>query len=139
MVFAMSIVRPILRAFTISNSAPYITAANRYASVTLNAARFSVYNPCRHFSTEDYKESIQNRVMNVCKAYDKLSNSNISISSDFTKDLGLDSLDHVELIMMMEDEFGLEIPDQEAEKLQTPQCIADMLIKKKEQMMKLDS
>lgn len=35
--------------------------------------------------------------------------------------------------------LGLEIPDVEAEKLQTPQCIADMLIKKKEQMMKLDS
>nr|CDS33582.1 acyl carrier protein mitochondrial [Hymenolepis microstoma] len=135
----MSIVRPILRAVTISNSVSYITASNRCASVALHAARFSIYNPRRYFSTEDYKESIQNRVMNVCKSYDKLSNSNISFSSDFTKDLGLDSLDHVELIMMVEDEFGLEIPDVEAEKLQTPQCIADMLIKKKEQMMKLDS
>lgn len=45
------------------------------------------------------------------------------------KDLGLDSLDHVEVIMAMEDEFGFEIPDQDAEKLMRPadliQYIAD--------------
>ena len=35
-------------------------------------------------------------------------------------DLGLDSLDHVEIIMAMEDEFGFEIPDTDAEKLLTP-------------------
>ena len=36
------------------------------------------------------------------------------------KDLGLDSLDHVELVMAIEDEFGFEIPDEQAEKLITP-------------------
>lgn len=35
-------------------------------------------------------------------------------------DLGLDSLDHVEIIMAMEDEFSFEIPDTDAEKLLTP-------------------
>lgn len=35
-------------------------------------------------------------------------------------DLGLDSLDHVEIIMAMEDEFGFEIPDTDAEKLLKP-------------------
>ena len=37
--------------------------------------------------------------------------------SHFIKDLGLDSLDHVEIIMTIEDVFGLEIPDDQAEKL----------------------
>ncbi|NJN16267.1 MAG: acyl carrier protein [Oscillochloris sp.] len=37
----------------------------------------------------------------------------------FTKDLGADSLDLVELIMSLEEEFGVEIPDDEAEKLET--------------------
>jgi NADH dehydrogenase (ubiquinone) 1 alpha/beta subcomplex 1 len=45
------------------------------------------------------------------------------------KDLGLDSLDHVEVIMAIEDEFGFEIPDDHAEKLMTPakivQYVAD--------------
>ena len=39
--------------------------------------------------------------------------------ASFTNDLGADSLDTVELIMELEEEFGLEIPDEEAEKLAT--------------------
>ena len=37
----------------------------------------------------------------------------------FVEDLGADSLDNVELIMALEEEFGLEVPDEEAEKLQS--------------------
>lgn len=47
----------------------------------------------------------------------------LTVDSHFTKDLGLDSLDHVEVIMAMEDEFGFEIPDMDADKLQTPKAI----------------
>jgi len=39
--------------------------------------------------------------------------------ASFIDDLGADSLDTVELIMKMEEEFGIEIPDEEAEKLRT--------------------
>lgn len=42
------------------------------------------------------------------------------MDSHFINDLGLDSLDHVEVIMAMEDEFGFEIPDSDAEKLLKP-------------------
>ncbi|WP_298814450.1 acyl carrier protein [Chloroflexus sp.] len=44
--------------------------------------------------------------------------------ASFTKDLNADSLDLVELIMSIEEEFGVEIPDEEAEKIQT---VADAL------------
>ena len=48
----------------------------------------------------------------------------VSLESHFINDLGLDSLDHVEVIMAIEDEFGFEIPDEHAEKLLTPAKIA---------------
>ncbi|KTG43757.1 hypothetical protein cypCar_00003749 [Cyprinus carpio] len=56
----------------------------------------------------------------------------LQTSSHFMKDLGLDSLDQVEIIMAMEDEFGFEIPDAEAEKLMTPAEIVQYIADKKD-------
>uniref|UniRef100_A0A1L8E0Q9 Acyl carrier protein n=1 Tax=Nyssomyia neivai TaxID=330878 RepID=A0A1L8E0Q9_9DIPT len=63
---------------------------------------------------------ITERVLLVLKLYDKVDPSKLTIDSHFINDLGLDSLDHVEVIMAMEDEFGFEIPDHDAEKLNRP-------------------
>ncbi|MFM8362245.1 MAG: acyl carrier protein [Haliscomenobacter sp.] len=43
----------------------------------------------------------------------------VKLDSSFTSDLGADSLDTVELIMEFEKEFGVAIPDEQAEKIQT--------------------
>lgn len=43
----------------------------------------------------------------------------VVIGASFVNDLGADSLDTVELVMAFEEEFGIEIPDEEAEKIQT--------------------
>jgi len=43
----------------------------------------------------------------------------ITLTSSFKEDLGADSLDLVELIMAMEEEFGIEIPDEDAENIKT--------------------
>ena len=51
----------------------------------------------------------------------------LAYQSHFMNDLGLDSLDHVELIMAIEDEFGFEIPDEMAEKLFTPEKMTQWL------------
>jgi len=45
--------------------------------------------------------------------------ANVKDNSSLIDDLGADSLDIVELVMAMEEEFGLEIPDEEAEKIKT--------------------
>ena len=45
--------------------------------------------------------------------------ANITLSSSFIDDLGADSLDTVELIMAIEEEFDIEIPDEDAEKVVT--------------------
>ncbi len=43
----------------------------------------------------------------------------VTPEASFVEDLGADSLDTVELVMAFEEEFGIEIPDEDAEKLQT--------------------
>jgi len=45
--------------------------------------------------------------------------SKITENSSFVNDLGADSLDIVDLIMVFEEEFGIEIPDEDAEKMKT--------------------
>ena len=52
---------------------------------------------------------------------------NIESSSSFVDDLGADSLDTVELIMQLEEEFGIEIPDENAEQMTTVQQAVDYI------------
>lgn len=47
--------------------------------------------------------------------------------ASFIDDLGADSLDTVELIMQLEEEFGIEIPDEEAEKMTTVKSVVDYI------------
>ncbi len=54
----------------------------------------------------------------------------VKSEASFIEDLGADSLDIVELVMAMEEEFDLEIPDEEAEKLRTVGDVASYLEKK---------
>jgi acyl carrier protein len=55
----------------------------------------------------------------VAKNLDIDDESRITPDSHFVDDLGADSLDQVELVMALEEEFGTEIPDDAAEKIQT--------------------
>ncbi|XP_037051267.1 acyl carrier protein, mitochondrial isoform X2 [Bradysia coprophila] len=74
----------------------------------------------KYYSTKLTRADVESRVMKVVSAYDKVTADKLKLDSHFINDLGLDSLDHVEVIMAMEDEFGFEIPDQDAEKLFRP-------------------
>ena len=64
---------------------------------------------------------------------DKLGVEDDKIVSEasFVDDLGADSLDTVELIMQLEEEFGIEIPDEDAEAITTVQAAVDYIDKNK--------
>ncbi|CAL8305390.1 unnamed protein product [Merluccius merluccius] len=76
--------------------------------------------------------TITDRVMYVLKLYDKVNPEKLETTSHFMKDLGLDSLDQVEIIMAMEDEFGFEIPDADGEKLMSPNDVVKYIADKKD-------
>ncbi len=59
------------------------------------------------------------------------SKDEITLESSFIEDLGADSLDLVELIMSMEDEFGLEISDEDAESIITVQDAINFISERK--------
>ncbi len=51
----------------------------------------------------------------------------VTTNASFIDDLGADSLDIVELVMKMEEEFGIEIPDEEAEKIKTVNDVVEYI------------
>ena len=71
----------------------------------------------------DYKNKINSIIV------DKLGvdENKITATAHFIEDLGADSLDTVELIMQFEEDFGIEIPDEDAEKILTVQNAYDYI------------
>ena len=64
-------------------------------------------------------ENITEKVRDIIVEQLGVNPEQVTQEAKFIEDLGADSLDTVELVMALEEEFGLEIPDDEAEKLQS--------------------
>jgi acyl carrier protein len=60
---------------------------------------------------------VQERVKGIIVEQLGVDEEEVTMDASFTDDLGADSLDIVELVMAFEEEFGIEIPDEEAEKI----------------------
>lgn len=65
------------------------------------------------------EKSTEQRVKDIIVEQLGVNADQVTPESKFIEDLGADSLDTVELVMALEEEFGQEIPDEEAEKLQS--------------------
>ena len=76
-------------------------------------------------------EEIKNKVISMIAQQLGKSESEVKLESHFIDDLGADSLDLVDLIMSMEDEFGVEIADEDAEKILKVSDAVDYIAKNK--------
>jgi acyl carrier protein len=71
--------------------------------------------------------SVQDKVIEIVCDQLTLDRSQVTPESSFLEDLGADSLDIVQLIMALEEEYHLEISDEEAEKIRTIQDIVEYI------------
>ena len=72
-------------------------------------------------------DNIEQRVKKIVTEQLGVSEAEVKNESSFQEDLGADSLDVVELVMALEEAFGTEIPDEEAEKITTVQQAIDFV------------
>jgi acyl carrier protein len=73
-------------------------------------------NPKENFMSE---KSIEEKVKDIIVEQLGVNPEQVTPTASFIEDLGADSLDIVELVMAFEEEFSVEVPDEDAEKLQT--------------------
>lgn len=74
-------------------------------------------------------QNLESKVIQIISTQLAIESDDISGDSNFVEDLGADSLDIVELVMEIEDEFDLEIPDEDVENLSTVQDVVNYLNK----------
>ncbi|GJN24127.1 hypothetical protein PR202_gb11849 [Eleusine coracana subsp. coracana] len=76
----------------------------------------------------DSESAVRARVVDLVKKFDKIDADKVTETADFQKDLSLDSLDRVELVMAFEQEFSIEIPDDKADKLSSCADVAKYIM-----------
>ncbi|MEI6560938.1 MAG: acyl carrier protein [Verrucomicrobiota bacterium] len=73
------------------------------------------------------EKSIQDKVTDIIVEQLGVNPEQVTLTASFIEDLGADSLDTVELVMAFEEEFSVEVPDEDAEKLQTVKDVVEYI------------
>ncbi|KAI0016338.1 acyl carrier protein [Xylariomycetidae sp. FL0641] len=93
----------------VARSAPVVVAR---AAAFAPAPRIATVSAVRMYSASSglQKSEVEQRIMGILAGFDK-----VTPTAHFSNDLGLDSLDTVEVVMAIEEEFSIEIPDKDAD------------------------
>ncbi|EJT99844.1 acyl carrier protein [Dacryopinax primogenitus] len=115
---------------TIYRTSPLLSLARPLSLPQQQQHRLPIVPLARSYSAAGLsKDEITARVLEVLKSFEKVDSSKLATNSTFTTDLGLDSLDAVEVVMAVEEEFSIEIPDAEADAITTVQEAIDYIAK----------
>ncbi|XP_021766742.1 acyl carrier protein 3, mitochondrial-like [Chenopodium quinoa] len=98
-------------------------ASFRTWSFNENASLLNIFNRQLCTTTGYSDDQIMDRVIGLVKKFNKTDTTKVTETTNFQKDLCLDSLERVELVMAFEQEFSIEIPEEKADKLT---CCADV-------------
>ncbi|KAI8979729.1 acyl carrier protein-like protein [Mycotypha africana] len=92
-------------------------------------SRLTVPLSYRFYSSGGHAD-IEARVMDILHGFDKIDAQKLNVDAHFVNDLGLDSLDTVEVIMAIEEDFSIEIPDNEADEIKSVRQAIDYISKR---------
>ncbi|KAG0240302.1 putative ACP1-mitochondrial acyl-carrier protein [Mortierella sp. GBAus27b] len=76
------------------------------------------------------RTDIEKRVLDILAGFNKVDANQISLQAHFNNDLKLDSLDTVEVVMAIEEEFSIEIPDKDADEIKSAANAVDYISKR---------
>ncbi|KAJ3033986.1 NADH dehydrogenase 1, alpha/beta subcomplex subunit 1 ndufab1/ACP [Rhizophlyctis rosea] len=120
----MTILRTVAR--SVAARSPLIASRVATPLVTLPRSAVARLPSISAFPSRSYAgrapltpQQIEDRILQLLKDFEKVDPVKLTIDSHFINDLGLDSLDQVEITMALEDEFSIEIPDRDAEEIFT--------------------
>eukprot|EP00922_Rhytidocystis_sp_ex-Travisia-forbesii_P021864 GHVS01032023.1.p1 GENE.GHVS01032023.1~~GHVS01032023.1.p1 ORF type:complete len:178 (+),score=51.61 GHVS01032023.1:136-669(+) len=123
-----------------SSSSPYATAATTPSHLPNFSSSFSAairpHNDNNNNNSSQLNAAVLDDVQAVVIEQLGVDKEKVQPESNFIKDLGADSLDSVELVMALEEKFGVDIPDEEATNIKTVQQAVDYIEKHKKEVAK---
>ncbi|KAG0278839.1 MAG: NADH:ubiquinone oxidoreductase 9.6kD subunit [Linnemannia gamsii] len=117
-------IRPaaLYRSAVLYKATPAIVARNAMA---LNFAR-------TYASAGLARSDVEKRVLDILAGFNKIDANKIALKANFNADLGLDSLDTVEVVMAIEEEFSIEIPDKDADEIKSAEQAVEYISKRED-------
>ncbi|KAK3806889.1 MAG: acyl carrier protein-like protein [Linnemannia elongata] len=118
------------RALVRPASTIYRLAAIKATSATVARMPISLTFARTYASAGLARADVEKRVLDILAGFNKVDSNKISLSANFNNDLGLDSLDTVEVVMAIEEEFSIEIPDKDADEITSAVQAVDYISKR---------